>query len=132
VSDALKRAAVKFGIGRYLYHSKSGWEPYDPDKKRFVKMPVFPSQQPANLRKATEQAKPPPTQAPSSPPAEPTINDEQALRLKGHIINAGQQHWKEFATEFKISKLSDLAAQQYQRAERWILAKMKPEQKPAN
>jgi hypothetical protein len=32
-SDALKRAAVKFGIGRYLYSIDAGWVDYDPVKK---------------------------------------------------------------------------------------------------
>lgn len=42
VSDALKRAAVKFGIGRYLYRLTSGWVDYDPVKKRIVGTPTLP------------------------------------------------------------------------------------------
>lgn len=38
-SDALKRAAVKFGIGRYLYRLPPQWVDYDPQKKRFAKEP---------------------------------------------------------------------------------------------
>jgi hypothetical protein len=41
-SDALKRAAVKFGVGRYLYRLPSQWVDYDPQKRRFLKMPVLP------------------------------------------------------------------------------------------
>src|SRR5207245_2213926 len=33
-SDALKRAAVKFGIGRYLYRVQAIWCDYDPQKKQ--------------------------------------------------------------------------------------------------
>jgi hypothetical protein len=36
ISDALKRAAVKFGIGRYLYYFKAGWYQLDPSNKWFV------------------------------------------------------------------------------------------------
>lgn len=36
-SDALKRAAVKLGIGRYLYGVKAGWEEIDPKSKKFVR-----------------------------------------------------------------------------------------------
>lgn len=36
VSDALKRAAVKFGIGRYLYRLEPQWVDYDPQRKRIV------------------------------------------------------------------------------------------------
>jgi len=42
VSDALKRAAVKFGIGRYLYSAPPQWADYDPNKRRFVRNPVSP------------------------------------------------------------------------------------------
>lgn len=32
LSGAMKRAAVQWGIGRYLYHLKEGWATTDPDK----------------------------------------------------------------------------------------------------
>jgi hypothetical protein len=41
-SDALKRAAVKFGIGRYLYELPNTWADYDPTKKQFVQPPILP------------------------------------------------------------------------------------------
>src|SRR5262245_25693009 len=41
-SDALKRAAVKFGIGRYLYRLPSQWVDYDTRNKRFAKSPTLP------------------------------------------------------------------------------------------
>lgn len=40
VSDALKRAAVKFGVGRYLYRLPARWADYDPARKQFVGGPV--------------------------------------------------------------------------------------------
>jgi hypothetical protein len=43
VSDALKRAAVKFGVGRYLYYLDSAWADYDPQKKKIVKAPALPA-----------------------------------------------------------------------------------------
>lgn len=42
-SDALKRAAVKYGIGRYLYRLPRSWVDYDPQKKQMVKPPQLPS-----------------------------------------------------------------------------------------
>ncbi len=42
-SDALKRAAVKFGVGRYLYRLSPLWVDYDVAKKRFVKQPQLPT-----------------------------------------------------------------------------------------
>jgi hypothetical protein len=42
-SDALKRAAVKFGIGRYLYRLPLSWTDYDPETKRLTKTPQLPA-----------------------------------------------------------------------------------------
>jgi hypothetical protein len=41
-SDALKRAAVKFGIGRYLYRLPPQWVDYDSHKKQFTQTPKLP------------------------------------------------------------------------------------------
>lgn len=41
-SDALKRAAVKFGIGRYLYRLPQQWADYDPVKRQFSSTPRLP------------------------------------------------------------------------------------------
>ena len=41
-SDALKRAAVKFGIGRYLYRLPQQWADYDPARRQFVSPPRLP------------------------------------------------------------------------------------------
>jgi hypothetical protein len=56
-SDALKRAAVKFGVGRYLYRLPMQWQDYDPAKKQFMKPPQLPRwAQPAPV---AEVAQPP-------------------------------------------------------------------------
>src|SRR5262245_38669913 len=44
VSDALKRAAVKFSIGRYLYRLPKIWCDYDPQRKQIVRPPLLPAQ----------------------------------------------------------------------------------------
>jgi len=41
-SDALKRAAVKFGVGRYIYKLPMTWVDYDPVKKRIPYPPKLP------------------------------------------------------------------------------------------
>jgi Rad52/22 family double-strand break repair protein len=41
-SDALKRTAVKFGIGRYLYRLPQQWADYDPARKQFASPPRLP------------------------------------------------------------------------------------------
>jgi hypothetical protein len=42
-SDALKRAAVKFGVGRYLYSLPAVWCDFDPQKKQFSATPQLPA-----------------------------------------------------------------------------------------
>src|SRR5579875_669650 len=42
-SDALKRGAIKCGIGRYLYRLPRQWVDYDPQSKQFAKTPTLPA-----------------------------------------------------------------------------------------
>jgi hypothetical protein len=42
-SDALKRTAVKFGIGRYLYRLPKRWVDFDPQKKQIKSPPSLPA-----------------------------------------------------------------------------------------
>jgi len=42
-SDALKRAAVKFGVGRYLYALPLRWVAYDAQHKRLAEVPELPT-----------------------------------------------------------------------------------------
>src|SRR3989440_3486332 len=64
-SDALKRAAVKFGIGRYLYRLSAQWVDYDPVKKQIAQVPQMPAF-------AIPKAKTPAQPAPAKPqPAKP-------------------------------------------------------------
>ena len=69
VSDALKRAAVKFGIGRYLYRLESVWVDYDDAKKRPLETPSLPdwavldetpapTRVPAHLEPAATESRP--------------------------------------------------------------------------
>lgn len=39
VSDALKRCAVHFGVGRYLYYLPKVWAPYDAQRRQFTEKP---------------------------------------------------------------------------------------------
>lgn len=41
-SDAIKRAAVQFGIGRYLYDLPMQWVEFDTKRRCFVKQPIIP------------------------------------------------------------------------------------------
>jgi hypothetical protein len=77
VSDALKRAAVKFGVGRYLYRQKPQWVDYDPAKRQFTRQPVL-TNAPAAAAKPTPQPaarQAPPPAAEADPAAELKAKD---------------------------------------------------------
>lgn len=65
-SDALKRAAVKFGIGRYLYRLPAAWADYDPVKKQFTQPPQLPAF--AQPKAKAKKAAAPPAPAKSTLP----------------------------------------------------------------
>lgn len=83
-SDALKRAAVKFGIGRYLYRLPAQWVDYDAGKKQIVQPPQLP---PFALpkQKATRAAADP------TPPAEP-VKKEKATLPAPAVAKAATAH----------------------------------------
>jgi hypothetical protein len=86
VSDALKRAAVKFGIGRYLYRLPQQWTDWDPAKKKWARQPALPAtpvRSPAPQSPATPNANGKPAAAPPTAPTAtaPTTTAELAARL---------------------------------------------------
>ncbi len=78
-SDALKRAAVKFGIGRYLYRLPAVWTDYDPQKKQFTQPPQLPAWALPPKRPQTSQPAPAPAAKPSGLP---NNGDELHRRLR--------------------------------------------------
>jgi hypothetical protein len=91
-SDALKRAAVKFGISRYLYRLPSQWVDYDPVKKKIVNPPKQPG-------KETAPSKPTNSSKPDSQPGNESTNKlpsngkelHQRLRAKDtHLAEQGK------------------------------------------
>jgi hypothetical protein len=73
-SDALKRAAVKFGVGRYLYRLPVQWADYDPQKRQFTNPPTLPTVSLPTKPSAEKpaRAKPAPAPKPAASPARPT------------------------------------------------------------
>jgi hypothetical protein len=87
-SDALKRAAVKFGIGRYLYRLPSQWVDYDPKRRQIVQPPALPSfARPAPGAKAA----PVPAQSASSPHNLPVNGEELRRRLQDYEARLASQ-----------------------------------------
>lgn len=91
-SDALKRAAVKFGIGRYLYGLGRGqWVAYDAQRKQLKDTPLLP---PHALPKAKHT------------PASKAALDQAIERLE----TAAKQGYAAVAAEFKKMTEADRAA----------------------
>jgi hypothetical protein len=70
-SDALKRAAVKFGIGRYLYRLPGQWVDYDPAKKQITRRPELPAFALPKAGRAATPDRPPAAPTAPPPPATP-------------------------------------------------------------
>jgi hypothetical protein len=71
LSDAFKRAAVRWGIGRYLYHLPSPWV----EIEKRGKTSVIAKHEYARLEKILAQAGTPAPQGPTLPPADPDVLD---------------------------------------------------------
>lgn len=74
-SDALKRAAVKLGIGRYIYRLPMSWVDFDPVKKRITKNPQLPNW-------AIPKKKQPKTEAPYVDPNEVADDADETIQPK--------------------------------------------------
>ena len=83
-SDALKRAAVKFGVGRYLYRLPAQWVDYDPVKRQFVRTPTLP---PFALPKRPTLAAKTFTNAPTLPSRPSVSANDQRLPATGEELS---------------------------------------------
>jgi len=104
-SDSLKRAAVKFGVGRYLYRLPQIWCDYDPQKKQFLRKPLLPDHAlpgPSALAQRSDNGRSPATEkrrsgsnllvAQSGKNARPANGSELSRRLSeydGHLAQQG-------------------------------------------
>ena len=113
-SDALKRAAVKFGIGRYLYNSPQQWVEYDGQKKRFAQTPTMPTP-PATKAKPPEPGK---TPAPERAQSD-TVSDREAAELCDLIARAGSGP-DEFYNRYRVGKVRELPVVHFQAAKVWL------------
>jgi hypothetical protein len=98
-SDALKRAAVKYGVARYLYRLPAQWLDYDPQRRQFLKTPSLP-----------------PWAIPDG------LSFEQEATLVG-LIGATASDLGKFLSHFHVQRLVDLTTDQYDAAIKMLRAK---------
>jgi len=89
VSDGLKRAAVLFGIGRYLYEAEQQWLGWDDKYRKFTEHPQL---------KLKGGVKPSP-QVTGPEKEGPLI--KAALEMGGEIAQPQAKHWIEYETARK-------------------------------
>lgn len=107
-SDALKRAAVKLGIGRYLYRLPQQWVNYDPNTRQLLEIPTLPDwahpSQEQTARAAVKKEK-----------GEKMITREQWDQLKKNL-NEHHAPLRRFLEHFDIEKPRELPAKKYDEA----------------
>jgi len=103
-SDAFKRAAVKWGVGRYLYSLPSQWVEYDQQKRSFVRDPQLP---PWAIPKKEQPAPAPPASGTARPQR---ISTEQHIELNEMLERKGKS-WQDVvrsqAFNFGAGKLAN-------------------------
>jgi hypothetical protein len=94
-SDALKRAAVKYGIGRYLYRLPAQWVDYDPQRKQFRRTPTLPPSALPRPNPAMRLAPPPAAQEVAARPSAhlPGNGTELKKRLSDYDARLAKQGW---------------------------------------
>jgi hypothetical protein len=99
-SDALKRAAVKFGIGRYLYRLPAQWVDYDPVKKQIVSPPQLPDWAvPGKQMKRNAPA--------TTPPKKATADDARARFAKAANLKSLGEEWEKTPADLRSQVVAD-------------------------
>ena len=127
-SDALKRAAVVYGVGRYLYRMPSPWVDYDDRAKRLTRLPPLPDwadpkgdptadgappvgYAPEPEPDTTEAPKPEPqTRQPARQTRQPRTPGESQPAAGQEILTAGSKTGEPLATpiqDLAICKVTD-------------------------
>lgn len=115
-SDALKRAAVKLGIARYLYNLTLGWVDYDPVRKQLKRTPQLPAWALPNGTKPT--AKP----APQQQPAETRAERANRLRQSAQLTPADMKN--RIHGEYAVNRFDQLTDAQQDEVLSWLGGKV--------
>ena len=118
-SDALKRAAVHFGIGRSLYSLPLSWFPYDSGRKQFVSEPTLPKWYtdghagPASIPVPQRQAPAPAAPKVETPKANlPKVGEKEMSELDKLITVSGTKPDK-FFEAYNVTSLSGMTMADY-------------------
>ena len=87
ISGALKRAAVAWGIGRYLYDLDGIWVKYDPQRKRLLETPNLPGWALPEGSKTTEAR----LEQPKRPLAPAELKNAIDRKAAGHVNDVASE-----------------------------------------
>jgi hypothetical protein len=107
-SDALKRAAVKLGIGRYLYRLPQQWVDYDPNTRQMKQQPMLPEW-------AHPASESPSGRASKKDAKSGSITREQWDQLKKNLTTH-HAVLRRFLDHYQIEKPRDLPAKKFDEA----------------
>lgn len=125
ISDAFKRSAVLWGIGRYLYDMPNVWAECELDSRGKWK-----AWTPAGLKKLEQAARQNAPAAPRkdadkpAPPADALITDDQRNWLAGRIDASGVPI-ADVCRQFEINSLKELTFGRAQEVNAWLKTQKK-------
>lgn len=129
-SDALKRAAIKFGIGRYLYFLPSNWVAYDDQKRRFTGTHSVPNW--AIPKTTTGPLLAVPDDEPEGAEESPYVNDEELIWLQ-KLVKAANVDLAWFLEKSgNLPNLQSMPHEQYERALAFLNGKIDKQRATAN
>jgi hypothetical protein len=132
-SEALKRAAVKWGVARYLYRLPMTWCDYDPQRRQFVRPPQLPAWAlpgggKAAAAKSAEPEKAPGSEAPAGVPQKPApaprkspgklARPEWAIDLTKALNESGIPV-ADLLDRYQIKRLGELPPEHHKDALQW-------------
>lgn len=106
-SDALKRAAIKFGVGRFLYRTQQTWQDYDPVKKRFVHQLKLVQRGDSFLVEPATQADIKAANAPAEKPAQANDAPPTPQQIVYDLDHSDRAQFEKIVTFLKQHKLND-------------------------
>lgn len=112
-SDALKRAAVKFGVGRYLYRLSAQWVDYDAVKKQLTQLPQLPAFALPKSKVPKPDAPKPPVVKTEPPKVEAVKSEPKAEPPKSSLPANGQElhrRLRDYDTKLAEKKLCNVGA----------------------
>jgi hypothetical protein len=112
-SNAFKRAAVKFGVARYLYRLPPQWLDYDSRTKQFLSSPQLPLWALPQMPVVKPPRQPPPHTAPGQ---ENEHVDEQQRRHLLRLLLAKGYSARKLTERYGVRNLCELTVAQYKHA----------------